>query len=439
MKPVNIGILGLGTVGKGAVEVLQNNAAEISRRLGREVNIFMVSSRDTEKAHSICPPQTLITNDPFEVVRHPEVDIVAELFGGTDLARQLVLEALQQGKHVVTANKKLLAEYGNEIFALAEQNNLMVQFKAAVAGGIPIIKALREGLAANNIQSIAGIINGTSNFILTEMREKGSAFADVLKEAQALGYAEADPTFDIEGHDAGHKITIMSALAFGTPVNFEACYLEGISRLESRDIQYAEELGYRIKLLGITRKTEAGIELRVHPTLVPESRLIANVNGVMNAVRVDANMVGETLYYGPGAGALPTASSVVADIIDISRLITADSGNRVPHLAFQPSQVQEQRILPIDEITSSYYLRVQVEDKPGVLGRIAGLLADENVSIEALIQKGVQDDSTPEIVILTHSTQEKKVKKAIAAIEALPFVYKPVVMIRMESLHGRQG
>ena len=435
MKPVNIGILGLGTVGKGAVEVLQNNAAEISRRLGREVNIFMVSSRDTEKAHSICPPQTLITNDPFEVVRHPEVDIVAELFGGTDLARQLVLEALQQGKHVVTANKKLLAEYGNEIFALAEQNNLMVQFEAAVAGGIPIIKALREGLAANNIQSIAGIINGTSNFILTEMREKGSAFADVLKEAQALGYAEADPTFDIEGHDAGHKITIMSALAFGTPVNFEACYLEGISRLESRDIQYAEELGYRIKLLGITRKTEAGIELRVHPTLVPESRLIANVNGVMNAVRVDANMVGETLYYGPGAGALPTASSVVADIIDISRLITADSGNRVPHLAFQPSQVQEQRILPIDEITSSYYLRVQVEDKPGVLGRIA----DENVSIEAMIQKGVQDDSTPEIVILTHSTQEKKVKKAIAAIEALPFVYKPVVMIRMESLHGRQG
>ena len=439
MKPVNIGILGLGTVGKGAVEVLQNNAAEISRRLGREVNIFMVSSRDTEKARSICPPQTLITNDPFEVVRHPDVDIAVELFGGTDLARQLVLEALQQGKHVVTANKKLLAEYGNEIFALAEQNNLMVQFEAAVAGGIPIIKALREGLAANNIQSIAGIINGTSNFILTEMREKGSAFADVLKEAQALGYAEADPTFDIEGHDAGHKITIMSALAFGTPVNFEACYLEGISRLESRDIQYAEELGYRIKLLGITRKTEAGIELRVHPTLVPESRLIANVNGVMNAVRVDANMVGETLYYGPGAGALPTASSVVADIIDISRLITADSGNRVPHLAFQPSQVQEQRILPIDEITSSYYLRVQVEDKPGVLGRIAGLLADENVSIEALIQKGVQDDSTPEIVILTHSTQEKKVKKAIAAIEALPFVYKPVVMIRMESLHGRQG
>ena len=439
MKPVNIGILGLGTVGKGAVEVLKNNAAEISRRLGREVNIFMVSSRDTEKARSICPPQTLITNDPFEVVRHPEVDIAVELFGGTDLARQLVLEALQQGKHVVTANKKLLAEYGNEIFALAEQNNLMVQFEAAVAGGIPIIKALREGLAANNIQSIAGIINGTSNFILTEMREKGSAFADVLKEAQALGYAEADPTFDIEGHDAGHKITIMSALAFGTPVNFEACYLEGISRLESRDIQYAEELGYRIKLLGITRKTEAGIELRVHPTLVPESRLIANVNGVMNAVRVDANMVGETLYYGPGAGALPTASSVVADIIDISRLITADSGNRVPHLAFQPSQVQEQRMLPIDEITSSYYLRVRVEDKPGVLGRIAGLLADENVSIEALIQKGVQDDCTPEIVILTHSTQEKKVKKSIAGIEALPFVHKPVVMIRMESLHGRQG
>ncbi len=435
MKPINIGILGLGTVGTGAVEVLKDNAAEISRRLGRDVNVFMVSSRNAEKAKAVCPSETLVTADPFEVVRHPDVDIVAELFGGTDVARELVMEALRNGKHVVTANKKLLAEYGNEIFSLAEQKNMMVQFEAAVAGGIPIIKALREGLAANHIQSIAGIINGTSNFILSEMREKGSAFADVLKEAQALGYAETDPTFDIEGHDAGHKITIMSALAFGTPVNFSACYLEGISKLDSRDIKYAEQLGYRIKLLGITRKTAKGIELRVHPTLIPESRLLANVNGVMNAVRVKANMVGETLFYGPGAGSLPTASSVVADIIDISRLITADADNRVPHLAFQPSQVQEQAILPMDEITSSYYLRVQAEDKSGVLGSIAGLLAGEEVSIEALIQKGVVGH-TAEIVILTHSTQENRIKAAIAGIEALPFVHEPVVMIRMESLDG---
>ena len=435
MKPVNIGILGLGTVGRGTAEVLRANAAEISRRLGRAVNVFMVSTRDEAKARATCPPETLITADPFEVVRHPEVDIVAEVFGGTEAAKELVLEAIRHGKHVVTANKKLLAEYGSEVFALAEEKNVMVQFEAAVAGGIPIIKALREGLSANRIRSIAGIINGTSNFILSEMREKGSAFADVLKEAQALGYAEADPTFDIEGHDAGHKITIMSALAFGTPVNFQACYLEGISGLDSRDIKYAEELGYRIKLLGITRKTDKGIELRVHPTLLPESRLLANVNGVMNAVRVNADMVGETLYYGAGAGALPTASAVVADIIDIARLLGADTGNRVPHLAFQPSQVQAQTILPMDEIISSYYLRVQAQDKPGVLGRIANLLADQNVSIEALIQKGVVNGDTAEIVILTHSTVEKHVKAAIAGIESMDTVNGKVTMIRMESLN----
>ena len=360
---------------------------------------------------------------------------MAEVFGGTEAAKELVLEAIRHGKHVVTANKKLLAEYGSEVFALAEEKNVMVQFEAAVAGGIPIIKALREGLSANRIRSIAGIINGTSNFILSEMREKGSAFADVLKEAQALGYAEADPTFDIEGHDAGHKITIMGALAFGTPVNFQACYLEGISGLDSRDIKYAEELGYRIKLLGITRKTDKGIELRVHPTLLPESRLLANVNGVMNAVRVNADMVGETLYYGAGAGALPTASAVVADIIDIARLLGADTGSRVPHLAFQPSQVQAQTILPMDEIISSYYLRVQAQDKPGVLGRIANLLADQNVSIEALIQKGVVNGDTAEIVILTHSTVEKHVKAAIAGIEGMDTVNGKVTMIRMESLN----
>ena len=435
MKPVNIGILGLGTVGRGTVEVLRGNAAEIARRLGRGVNIFMVSTRDEAKARALCPDGTRITADPFEVVRHPEVDIVVELFGGTGIAKELVFEAVRHGKHIVTANKKLLAEHGGELFALAEKHNVMVQFEAAVAGGIPIIKALREGLAANRIRSIAGIINGTSNFILSEMREKGSAFADVLKEAQALGYAEADPTFDIEGNDAGHKITIMSALAFGTPMNFPACYLEGISKLDSRDIKYAEELGYRIKLLGITRRSEKGIELRVHPTLLPESRLLANVNGVMNAVRVNADMVGETLFYGAGAGALPTASAVVADIIDISRLIAADSGHRVPYLAFQPAQVQAQTMLPMDEITSSYYLRVQAEDKPGVLGQIAGLLAAQNVSIEALIQKGVLDGRTAEIVILTHSTVEKHVKAAIAAIETLGSVREKVVMIRMESLH----
>ena len=433
MKPVRIGILGLGTVGSGTVEVLRGNAAEISRRLGRAVEVFMVSTRNAEKARAVCPPETIVVSDPFEVVRHPEVDIVAELYGGTDTAKELVFEAVRHGKHIVTANKKLLAEHGSELFALAEKHNVMVQFEAAVAGGIPIIKALREGLAANRIRSIAGIINGTSNFILSEMREKGSAFADVLKEAQALGYAEADPTFDIEGHDAGHKITIMSALAFGTPVNFAACHLEGISKLDSRDIKYAEELGYRIKLLGITRRSEKGIELRVHPTLLPESRLLANVNGVMNAVRVNADMVGETLFY--GAGALPTASAVVADIIDISRLIAADSGHRVPYLAFQPAQVQAQTMLPMDEITSSYYLRVQAEDKPGVLGQIANLLAAQNVSIEALIQKGVLDGHTAEIVILTHSTVEKHIKAAIAAIEALDTVGEKVVMIRMESLH----
>ncbi|WP_049261838.1 homoserine dehydrogenase [Neisseria bacilliformis] len=435
MKPVNIGILGLGTVGRGTVEVLRGNAAEIARRLGRGVNIFMVSTRDEAKARALCPDGTRITADPFEVVRYPEVDIVVELFGGTGIAKELVFEAVRHGKHIVTANKKLLAEHGGELFALAEKHNVMVQFEAAVAGGIPIIKALREGLAANRIRSIAGIINGTSNFILSEMREKGSAFADVLKEAQRLGYAEADPTFDIEGHDAGHKITIMSALAFGTPVNFSACYLEGISKLDSRDIKYAEELGYRIKLLGITRRSEKGIELRVHPTLLPESRLLANVNGVMNAVRVNADMVGETLFYGAGAGALPTASAVVADIIDTSRLIAADSGQRVPSLAFQPAQVQAQTMLPMDEITSSYYLRVQAEDKPGVLGQIAGLLAAQNVSIEALIQKGVLDGRTAEIVILTHSTVEKHIKAAIAAIETLGSVREKVVMIRMESLH----
>ncbi|CRZ20551.1 homoserine dehydrogenase [Kingella kingae] len=435
MQAINIGLLGLGTVGGGVAQVLRDNAAEISRRLGREVKLSAVCDLNAQRAAELAP-QAAFVPSPLELVQRDDVDIVVELFGGTGIAKDVVLKAIENGKHIVTANKKLLAEYGNEIFALAEQKNVMVQFEAAVAGGIPIIKALREGLAANQIKSIAGIINGTSNFILTEMREKGSAFADVLAEAQRLGYAEADPTFDIKGHDAGHKITIMSALAFGTPVNFGACYLEGISKLDSRDIKYAEELGYRVKLLGITRKTEKGIELRVHPTLIPESRLLANVNGVMNAVRVNADMVGETLYYGAGAGALPTASAVVADLIDISRLITADTENRVPHLAFQPSQVVEQTFVPMDEISSSYYLRVQVADKAGVLGAIASLLAKENVSIEALIQKAVLDNNQAEIVILTHNTIEKNVKAAIKAIEAQDTVSSPVTLIRMETLNG---
>lgn len=432
MQPIKIGILGLGTVGGGTASVLQENAAEISRRLGREVHISMICDRTPDRARQLCP-QAQWTDDPFKLVASDDVDIVVELFGGTTIAKDAVLQAIEHGKHIVTANKKLLAEYGNEIFALAEKKKVMVHFEAAVAGGIPIIKALREGLAANQIESIAGIINGTSNFILTEMREKGSAFADVLKEAQRLGYAEADPTFDIEGHDAGHKITIMSALAFGTPINFSACYLEGISQLDARDIKYAEELGYRVKLLGITRKTAKGIELRVHPTLIPESYLLANVNGVMNAVRVKGDMLGETLYYGAGAGALPTASAVVADIIDISRLLSADSSNRVPYLAFQSSQVATQNFVSMDEISSSYYLRVQAADEVGVLGSIANILAKQGVSIEALIQKGVLADNQAEIVILTHNTVEKKVKAAIVEVEAYPATSARVTMIRMES------
>ena len=403
MQTINIGLLGLGTVGSGVAQVLRDNGAEIARRLGREVRISAVCDSRAERAAQWCPQATLVAN-PMELVQRDDVDIVVELFGGTGVAKDVVLKAIESGKHIVTANKKLLAEYGNEIFALAGKHNVMVQFEASVAGGIPVIKALREGLAANKIQSIAGIINGTSNFILTEMREKGGTFKDVLAEAQKLGYAEADPTFDIEGHDAGHKITIMSALAFGTPVNFGACYLEGISQLDSRDIKYAEELGYRIKLLGITRKTEKGIELRVHPTLIPESYLLANVNGVMNAVRVNADMVGETLYYGAGAGSLPTASAVVADLVDICRLISADRENRVPYLAFQPSDVQQANFVSMDEISSSYYLRVRADDQAGVLGTIATLLAREGVSIEALIQKAVLDNHQAEIVILTHHT-----------------------------------
>jgi homoserine dehydrogenase len=377
-----------------------------------------------------------VVDDAFAIVNHPEVDIVVELIGGDTIAKELVLKAIENGKHVVTANKKLLAVHGNEIFARAQEKGVMVAFEAAVAGGIPIIKALREGLSANHIEWIAGIINGTSNFILTEMREKGSNFADVLAEAQRLGYAEADPTFDVEGHDAGHKLTIMASIAFGIPMQFDKCYLEGISQLTSKDIKYAEELGYRVKLLGLTRRTDAGIELRVHPTLIPEKRLIANVNGVMNAVLAKGDAVGPTLYYGAGAGALPTASAVVADIVDVTRLLTADPEHRVPHLAFQPDQLKDLTILPIDEIYSSYYLRIGAVDRAGVLANITSLLAEQGISIEAVIQKGSVSDGSAEVVILTHLVQEKAVNAAIAAIEALDSVHGKVVRLRMEELNG---
>lgn len=435
MQPINIGILGLGTVGSGTARVLNENSGEITRRIGRRLRVAMASRRNLAAARELLAgTDTEITDDSFAIVNHPDIDIVVELIGGSTLARELVLKAIENGKHIVTANKKLLAEHGNEIFAAAEKNNVMVMFEAAVAGGIPIIKVVREGLAANRIQSIAGIINGTSNFILSQMRDKGAPFAEVLKEAQALGYAEADPTFDIEGHDAGHKITILSSIAFGTPIRFDACYLEGISTLDAQDIRYAEELGYRIKLLGITRKHDNGIELRVHPTLIPEKHLIANVNGVMNAVLVKGDKVGPTLHYGAGAGSLPTASAVVADILDISRLMTADPEHRVPHLAFQPSQVKELPMLPMDEITSSYYLRFSVPDDAGILAGITSTLAKHHISVEALIQKSVSEGQCAQIVILTHDTVEKHLKAAVAEIEAAKLINRPVVILRQEHL-----
>ncbi|AXE36022.1 homoserine dehydrogenase [Chromobacterium phragmitis] len=435
MKPINIGLLGVGTVGGGTATVLKRNAGEITRRAGREIRLLVAASRDAAKARAALGPEVSVVDDVHQVVDNPEVDIVVELIGGDAIAKELVLKAIANGKHVVTANKKLLALHGTEIFARAQEKGVMVAFEAAVAGGIPIIKTLREGLAANRIEWIAGIINGTSNFILTEMRDKGASFAEVLAQAQQLGYAEADPTFDIEGHDAGHKLTIMAALAFGIPMQFDQCYLEGISKLDGRDIRYAEELGYRVKLLGLTRRTDKGVELRVHPTLIPEGRLIANVNGVMNAVLVKGDALGPTLYYGAGAGALPTASAVVADIVDVTRLLTSDPEHRVPHLAFQPDQLQDLPILPISEVTSSYYLRIGAIDRAGVLANITRLLAENGISIEALIQKGSISDGTAEVVILTHRVQEKAIERAIAGIEALDSVDGKVVRLRMEELN----
>jgi homoserine dehydrogenase len=437
MKPINVGLLGLGTVGGGTLTVLRRNAEEITRRAGREIRVLRAAVRNLDKAQALAGDLPLTTN-PFDVVDDPEIDIVVELIGGLEPARELVMQAIANGKHVVTANKHLVAKYGNEIFAAAQAKGVMVAFEAAVGGGIPIIKALREGLTANRIEWLAGIINGTSNFILTEMRDKGAAFDDVLKEAQRLGYAEADPTFDIEGIDAAHKLTILSAIAFGIPMQFDRAYTEGISRLTREDVRYAEELGYRIKLLGIARRAENGIELRVHPTLIPERRLIANVDGAMNAVLVKGDAVGPTLYYGAGAGAEPTASAVVADLVDVTRLHTADPHHRVPHLAFQPDQLADTPILPMDEVRTAYYLRLRAFDRPGVLADITRILADGDISIDAMVQKEpAEGDEQVSIILLTHVTIEKNVNAAIAKIEALDTVAGQVMRIRLEELAAR--
>lgn len=435
IKVLSVGILGLGTVGGGTYTVLTRNAAEITRRSGVEIRVIQVADRNIAHAKAMVSSDIEVTDDAFAVVNNPNVDVVVELIGGYTLSKDLVLQAIANKKHVVTANKALIALHGNEIFAAAKANNVMVAFEAAVAGGIPIIKALREGLAANKIEWVAGIINGTTNFILTEMREKGLNFSDVLGEAQRLGYAEADPTFDVEGIDAAHKLTIMSAIAFGMPMKFEQAYTEGITKLQQVDIKYAEELGYRVKLLGITKRTASGVELRVHPTLIPEKRLVANVNGAMNAVVVKGDAVGPTLYYGAGAGSEPTASAVVADLIDVARLMDANSAQRVPYLAFQPEQVQDLAILPIDEVQSAYYLRLRASDKPGVLADVTKILGDRDISIDAMLQKEPDENETEaDIVILTHITVEKNMNAAIAAIESLSAINGKVVRIRMEEL-----
>jgi len=439
MKPIQVGLLGIGVVGTGTFNVLKRNQAEIQRRAGRGIEITMVADLDTERARSIVGAGVAVVNDARAVLANPRIDIVIELIGGYGIAKTLVLEAIAAGKHVVTANKALLAVHGTEIFAAASAKGVIVAFEAAVAGGIPIIKALREGLTANRIEWIAGIINGTTNFILSEMRSKGLDFADVLKEAQRLGYAEADPTFDIEGIDAGHKVTIMSAIAFGVPVQFDKAYVEGITKLSAQDIRYAEQLGYRIKLLGIAKRRPEGIELRVHPSLVPSKRLIANVEGAMNAVVVQGDAVGTTLYYGKGAGSEPTASAVIADLVDVTRLHTADPAQRVPHLAFQPNAMSDLPILPMSEVVTSYYLRLRVADQAGVLAKVTGLLAEADISIDAVLQREadeVDSDSASQtdLIILTHDCQESRMDGALARMQALPTVLQNIVRIRKEEL-----
>ena len=435
LKPVNVGLLGLGTVGGGTFNVLARNAEEITRRAGRGIRISHAAARDYDPARLPGIADIQVSDDAFSVVENPEVDIVVELIGGYSPAKELVLKAIANGKHVVTANKALIALHGNEIFAAAQKKGVMVAFEAAVAGGIPIIKAIREGLAANQIEWLCGIINGTGNFILTEMRDKGRDFDDVLKEAQALGYAEADPTFDVEGIDAAHKLTILASLAFGIPLQFDKTYTEGITRITREDVAYAEELGYRIKHLGFSRRTAAGVELRVHPTLIPERRLIANVDGVMNAVLVKGDAVGPTLYYGAGAGSEPTASAVVADIIDVVRTLTADPENRVPHLAFQPGALADLPILPMEEVETAYYLRMLAVDRPGVLADVTRILGDSGISIEAIIQKEPAEDATDvPVIMLTRQVREKQMNEAIARIEALDALHGPVTRIRVEHL-----
>jgi homoserine dehydrogenase len=440
MKPIQVGLLGIGTVGSGTFNVLQRNQEEIQRRAGRGIEITMVADLDVARAQSIVGPQVKVVNDARAVIANPEIDIVIELIGGYGIAKALVMEAIAAGKHVVTANKALLAVHGTEIFAAASAKGVMVAFEAAVAGGIPIIKALREGLTANRIQWIAGIINGTTNFILSEMRDKGLDFDVVLKEAQRLGYAEADPTFDIEGVDAAHKATLMSAIAFGIPVQFDKAYVEGITKLGAADIKYAEQLGYRIKLLGITKRTSQGIELRVHPSLVPAKRLIANVEGAMNAVVVHGDAVGTTLYYGKGAGSEPTASAVIADLVDITRLHTADPLHRVPHLAFQPDAMSDLGVLPMSEVVTSYYLRLRVADEAGVLAKVTGLLANAGISIDAVLQReadevGGEGSTQTDLIILTHDTREGTMNDVLAQMQALPSVLAPITRIRKEELN----
>ena len=439
MKPIKVGLLGLGTVGRGTYVVLGRNQEEITRRAGRGIEIAAVAVRDVRRAREIVGAQLPLTSNPEDIVRHPDIDIVVELIGGYEPARSLVLEAIRRGKHVVTANKALLASHGNEIFAAARDRGVMVAFEAAVAGGIPIIKVLREGLTANRIEWIAGIINGTSNFILSEMRARGLPFETVLREAQRLGYAEADPTFDIEGVDAAHKLTILAAIAFGVPINFAAAYTEGIARLAAEDIKYAEQLGYRIKLLGITKRAvvngRPGIELRVHPTLVPAQRLLASVEGAMNAVLVKGDAVGVTLHYGKGAGAEPTASAVVADLVDVTRMHTADPENRVPHLAFQAESVAELPWLTIEDTVTSYYFRMRVADQPGVLADITRILADGRISIDALFQREPSEgENQTDIIMLTHDAVERDVNAAVRRIETLSTVLAPVIRIRQEEL-----
>ena len=435
MNPVKVGICGLGTVGSGTFNVLNRNREVIAARAGCDIVIGQIGAR---RDNPNCPVgATPVSHDVFAVADNPDIHILVELIGGTTTARELVLRAIHNGKHVVTANKALIAQYGNEIFAAARERGVNVAFEAAVAGGIPVIKAIREGLAANRIEWLAGIINGTSNFILTEMRDKGRAFADVLKEAQALGYAEADPTFDVEGIDAAHKLMILASIAFGIPLQFNTIYTEGITRITPVDVAYAEQLGYRIKTLGIARRADKGIELRVHPTLIPQQRLIANVNGVMNAVLVKGDAVGPTLYYGPGAGAEPTASAVIADIVELARTLNADPSHRVPYLAFQPNALNDTPVLPIDEVVSAYYLRISALDKPGVLSKVAQVLSDAGISIEALIQKEpVSGQDHVPVIILTNRTVERQLVAAVAQLEALDSIDGEVVRIRVESLAG---